>query len=292
MSTLTKILIVLLTLSSIFLCGIVVTYVGSADDYKQKNTSLINKLNATEENAKKANKALEENKNAMQQQKKEIDDQIATLKTASEDLQSKLGNVEREKSALLAEVEKWTTITRDFYQTTDKQGQLLKNTLDELNKLQTEQVKERKELKETTASLMEKMAIIDTLETDKKRLVEQNTELQKRLDQFLQPGGRVATEGMPVTPKKDTAQPVAPAAPVREIALKGKVKSVDLKNSMASISLNAADGVKEGMKFYVTRGSEFICDILISDVSGKEAVGFIELMQQQPKAGDTVSTNL
>ena len=292
MSTLTKILIVLLTLSSIFLCGIVVTYVGSADDFKQKNTSLTNKFNAAEENAKKANKALEENKALIQQQKKEIDDQIATLKTASEELQSKLGNVEREKSALLAEVEKWTTITRDFYQTTDKQGQLLKSTLDELNKLQTEQVKTQKELKETTGSLMEKMAIIDTLETDKKRLIEQKTELASKLDQLLQPGGKVAAEGTAVTPKKDTAQPTAGGGTVREINLKGRLTAVDLKNSMASISLSSADGVKEGMKFYVTRGSEFICDVLISDVSGKEAVGFIELIQQQPKVGDTVSTNL
>ncbi len=292
MSTLTKILIVLLTLSSIFLCGIVVTYVGSADDFKQKNAGLTNKFNAAEENAKKANKALEENKSLIQQQKKEIDDQIAALKASSEELQSKLGNVEREKSALLAEVEKWTTITRDFYQTTDKQGQLLKSTLDELNKLQSEQVKTQKELKETTGSLMEKMAIIDTLETDKKRLIEQKTELASKLDQILRPGGKVAAEGTTVTPKKDTAQPTASGGTVREINLKGKLTAVDLKNSMASISLSSADGVKEGMKFYVTRGSEFICDVLISDVSGKQAVGFIELVQQQPKVGDTVSTNL
>ena len=40
MSKLTKILIVLLTISSIFLCGIVVTYVANADDYRQENKSL------------------------------------------------------------------------------------------------------------------------------------------------------------------------------------------------------------------------------------------------------------
>ena len=36
MSTLTKVLIVLLTIASIFLCGIVVTYVASAENYKDK----------------------------------------------------------------------------------------------------------------------------------------------------------------------------------------------------------------------------------------------------------------
>ena len=51
-------------------------------------------------------------------------------------------------------------------------------------------------------------------------------------------------------------------------------------------------GVKEGMKFHVTRGDEFICDILITDVDTEEAVGVLELVQQQPNVGDTVSTNL
>lgn len=50
MSTLTKILIVLLTLSSIFLCGIVVTYVANAEDYKQKNRFLMTSLSAAKEN--------------------------------------------------------------------------------------------------------------------------------------------------------------------------------------------------------------------------------------------------
>ena len=36
MSTLTKVLIIVLSVSSIFLCGIVATYVGSASDYKER----------------------------------------------------------------------------------------------------------------------------------------------------------------------------------------------------------------------------------------------------------------
>jgi hypothetical protein len=70
------------------------------------------------------------------------------------------------------------------------------------------------------------------------------------------------------------------------------VSAVDLKNKMASISIGSADGVKDGMKFHVTRGDKFICDILIIDTDTEEAVGALELMQEQPKAGDTVSTNL
>ena len=63
---------------------------------------------------------------------------------------------------------------------------------------------------------------------------------------------------------------------------------------MASISIGTADGVKEGMKFHVTRGDKFICDILIIDTDAEEAVGALELLdlaREQPKAGDTVVIN-
>ena len=66
---------------------------------------------------------------------------------------------------------------------------------------------------------------------------------------------------------------------------------VDLKNSLARISLGSADGVKDSMKFHVTRGDQFICDISIIDIDPEESVGILELVQQPPKANDSVSTN-
>ena len=38
---------------------------------------------------------------------------------------------------------------------------------------------------------------------------------------------------------------------------------------MASVSVGKTEGVKEGMKFHVTRGDEFICDIQIIDVEAE-----------------------
>ena len=58
MSTLTKVLIVLLTLSSICLCGIVGTYVSNALNYKKLYTDLKNAKLAAEENEKNAKKQL------------------------------------------------------------------------------------------------------------------------------------------------------------------------------------------------------------------------------------------
>jgi chromosome segregation ATPase len=268
----------------------VVTYVANADNYRQKYDD----LRADKDSLSKKVRDLTEQVNEKIEQKKQLEDklnsEITSLRAEIDGLQTNLDNAEREKAALLQKVNNWTSITKDFYQTTDKQGQLLKNTLDELNKVQAEQIRQRKELNETTAALVEKMAIIETLEAENKRMLEEKTELQNRLDQFLQPVGKVAAKAVPVTPRKEAARPAAPEA--RDIALQGLVTAVDLKNSVASISIGTADGVKEGMRFHVTRGDEFLCDILIIDVDAEEAVGIMELIQQQPKVGDNVSTNL
>jgi myosin heavy subunit len=292
LSTLTKILVVLLTLSSIFLCGIVVTYVANADDYRQKYDGLKTDKDSLSKKVDDLTKQVNENLEQKKQIENKLSTEITSLKTEKGALQTNFDNAEREKAALLQQVNKWTSITNDFYETNDKQGQLLKNTLEELNKVQTEQVSQRKELDETTKALEEKMAIIETLQAENKRIQEERAELQNRLDKFLQPIGKTAAAAMPVTPRKEAAQPATTETEIRDIALQGLVTAVDLKNAMATISIGTADGVKEGMRFHVTRSNNFLCDILIVDADTKEAVGALELVQQQPNVGDTVSTNL
>jgi len=267
----------------------VVTYVANADNYRQQSKQLSADLRASREKEKSAKKQMEENIAKSQQLQDKLNEQIASLQQQISQLKTDLNNVEREKATLLAKVNSWTSIVKDFSQTNEKQGQLLKNTLAELNRVQAEQVKLKKNLDETSTTLLEKMAVIETLQADKKRLVEEKTELQNRLDQVLRPAGEVTAALVPVTPKKELAKP---APPVREIGLKGLITKVDLKNSMASISIGSADGVKKDMKFYVTRGDEFICEIAIIGVETEESVGILKLVQQPPKVGDNVTTNL
>ena len=288
MSTLTKVLIVLLTLSSIFLCGIVVTYVANAENYRQRydrlssETSALKKKN--EDLTKQVNEQIED-KDALE---KKLRSQIASLNTELTGLKSELKEVDREKETLLQKVNSWTSIVKDFSETNDKQGTLLKNTLEELKKIQSEQIRQGKELNETTTTLIEKMALIDALESEKRRLLEEKTDLQNRLENLLQPAGKMEVP-TPVTPEQDKARPAGPET--RQIDLKAVVTAVDLKNSMAGISIGSTDGVKENMKFHVTRGDEFICDIVIFDVDTAESVGMLELVQQPPQVGDSVSTS-
>ena len=290
MSRLTQILIILVVVSSLFLCGIVVTYVANADNYRQK----YNDLRSDRDSLSRKVKNLTEQVNEEIEQKEQLEDrlsgEIATLSVEIDRLQNDLKNTEREKSTLLQKVNSWASIVEDFSKTNDEQGQLLKNTLDELKEAQAGQIKSHKELNETTAALVEKMAIIETLDAETKRLLEEKTELQNRFDELLRPLGQAVAPAVAVTPTREVARPARPG--VRDIELRGLITAVDSKNSMAGISIGSADGVKEGMRFHVTRGNEFLCDILIIDVDAEEAVGVLELVQQQPKVGDNVSTNL
>ena len=66
-----------------------------------------------------------------------------------------------------------------------------------------------------------------------------------------------------------------------------------MKEKIAAISIGKTDGVKEGMRFHVARGSEFICDVIIIEVDSERAVGILDLLgDRQPRVGDNASTNL
>ena len=285
MSTLTKVLIVLLTMASIFLCATVVTYVANADNYKQKYDSLYSGYQAAKKNEDNAKTQLNNTIEEKDRDTVKLGEQIASLEEQINKLQNDLVTAERERDNANRKVNDWASIVRDFSKTVENNEKLAKDALAQRDLKEAELIKQDKELKDTTAALMENMAIVRQLQEGSKRLLEEKTELQNKLDQYLRQYGKAIAEPMPVTTR-----------PTKDIDLNGSITEVDLKNLLAEISIGTADGVKEGMRFHLTRGDNFICDIVILDVWPEKAVGWIELLQDQPqnqpKINDTVSTNL
>jgi len=293
LSTLTKVLIVLLTVASIFLCGIVVTYVANADNYKQKYESLNSSYQAAKRNEDSAKTQLNTAIEAKDRDAEKLRQQIALLEKQNGDLGIALKNAESERDNANQKVNNWAAIVMDFSKTLENYEKLVKNAIAERDAKETALIKQDKELKDTTASLMENMAIVKQLQEESKRLLEEKTELQNKLDQYLQQYGEAIGEPIPVTPKEGA---VSLAPPTRDIDLNGSITEVDLKNLLAEISIGTADGVKEGMRFHLTRGDRFICDLVVLDVWPERSVGWIELLQDQPQnqpqVDDKVSTNL
>jgi hypothetical protein len=290
LSTLTKILMVLLTITAIFLCGIVVTYVANADNYRQKYDSLQTRFQSEQQKRTSAEQQLEKTTEQANRLEKELNDKIASINIKIEQLQGELDKAEREKSQLLQRVDGFAAEVATFTKTNEDQRSLLEDTIKTWKTVEADLIKEQNEHKETARLLLEKLAIITTLQEQNKRLTEENAGLQGRADKSLMQYGKITVPPAPVTQITETAQPAA--LPTREIGLKGRIVNVDIKNKMVEISIGKAQGVEMNMRFHATRSDQFICDIVIVDVEPEKAVGRLELLQYEPQPGDIISTNL
>ena len=89
MGILAKVLIVLLSFSSLFLCGMVVTYVGTAENYKEKYNEAKNTVSVLKAEAATARKLAEEKSQLVKEKEdqlelqiQELTNQVANLETA------------------------------------------------------------------------------------------------------------------------------------------------------------------------------------------------------------------
>jgi chromosome segregation ATPase len=247
---------------------------------------------AAEQNEINARKQLKLANDTADERELKLNDKINALNVEIDQLETQLTEAKREAVTATEEESKWKTATVEFYNTNERQRKLLEDTLAKLKAIQTDQIQGDQELKETTDTLIRKMAIISDLEKKLKLTLEEKTDMQNQLGQQLQKSGQTIAPPVTVTQVKETARVATPAV---DIGLNGLISTVDLENSLAEISIGSANGVKQNMKFHVTRADKFICDIVILDVEPENAIGTLELIdatKEQPKAGDNVSTNL
>ncbi len=288
MSTLTKVLIVLICLFSIFLCGIVVTYVGSATNYKAAYEQQKSTQQALKAKSEKLTEQLDAKIAAIQNLEDGMSEKLQALKKERSRIETELRNSRRDSLAYQERVNSWAGVVKGLNQTISDIEQSLKLARSELDQMRNNQIKDRKNLNQITSVLNEKMAQIDSLEGERRRLLEQKVALENKLNEF----GIAATGIEPVTQTKAVAIHAPAIVPSEGVILRGFISAVDLQNSLVTISLGSADGVRKGLKFYTARGGEFICEITITDVDVDNAAGIMELVQQTPRVGDSVTTSL
>lgn len=157
LSTLTKILVVLLSLFAIFLCGLMVSYVGSANNYKalyegeelarqtvqSENISLIARY---EEQVAKT-KELEIKK----------DLEIQSLQDRLNQVTVNLQQTERLKQEYQSRADSWKGVMTGLEQSVSSMIDSLKLTRDQLENSRSNNIKIQKELDQKTASLYEKL---------------------------------------------------------------------------------------------------------------------------------------
>lgn len=290
MSTLTKVLIVLLTVFSIFLCGIVVTYVANADNYRQTAKEYRDKYSS-------AQKSESDTLADWDRYQKEALREQANLKKNIKELEGSITKLEGDIDALTRDNTTWkqkVADSTDVIETANaalrQQTQLFEKAQQQVKDLTADRERRTRELEETDLRLMEQMALVVQMQAQNRDLTQENQELETRLNQLLQQYGRGVAPTTRVTPVPAVAKPAE--APTRPLDLAGTITAVDMTNGLAQISIGTAAGIKRNMKLHVTRGDQFVCDLLIVDADPDKAVGELRLVQAQPKVGDRVTTNL
>jgi len=293
LSALTKVLVVLLTVFSIFLCGIVVTYVANADNQRERAEQALRRVRQAEASAEDAMAQEEQQKQAAAAKETELGQEIADLQVSITRLQAQIDTLKRENSQLVQEVTNMGAAVRMANETAAKLRDQAAAAEQEVGILRAEQSDRNKELQEKTQALMERIAVIADLEKKNRQLIEERQGFESQLGRTLQRYGRAPTRPQTVTPAQGAARPAQPPVQgTREIDLNARVTQVDLANKVAAISIGSAAGVREGMEFLVRRGDDFICKIVIFDVDPDKAIGTLGLIQANPRAGDLVATNL
>ena len=285
MSTLTKILVVLLSLFSIFLCGMMVTFVGSAKNYKREYTEQLKNAEYAHAELAKKDELFNAQVNKYKELESKLQETIVTLESEKNVLVADLRKTERLSAQYQSQADSWKGVMTGFEQSVRSLQASLQQTQQQLDTARSEGIKDQKELNQITADLYAKIVQLQSLEAERRRLLEQKTELEKQISS-LSVGA--AVEVRPVTPLVRTAVPASETTAAADI--KGVV--VDVNETLVQLSVGSADGVRENMVFHVTRGDQFLCDIVVTNIDINQSAGVLQLVQQQPRVGDTASTQL
>ena len=286
MSALTKILIIIVSITAFILVTASVTYVGTAENYKAKAQSLQNDINVVKEEKAALQSLFDTKSFQLKSNQEQWQKQLEDLTRSNSDLEVDLRTekrtsleYQRRMDGLLAELTGLRTTIQNM-------ELALQKTQDELEQSRTTSVKEKTELTQLTDTLYQRIVEIQNLEVQVKRLLEEKTILENQVIGTTSP----VSQATLVTPETDYAMPVniEPVSVAAVSGLKGLITSV--KGGLAEVSIGIADGLKKNDVLHVYRGGDFICDISITDVDTNKAAGVIELEQQRPRIGDTATT--
>jgi hypothetical protein len=288
LSTLTKVLIILQTVFSILLCGIVATYVANASDYNKKYEMSVTSKELAETDKSNIEEEWAATKVKLTEAQKKAEEASPALQAQIVKLKDNLTRTQAEIDTLNKRVTDSMATIQAAAATASQQTRLYEAAHAQLKVAESDKIQLTKEYDETQSVLLEKFAVVASQDKMIRQLEEEKSEIQGRLEQYLRQYGKVAA---PATAATLVPSKVQLAQPVKAIGLKGLISDLDIANQLAEISLGSTDGVKEGMKFIVTRDNQFVCNVVVLDVDAERAVGILDLVKKTPVTGDRVSTN-
>ena len=265
-----------------------VSFVVNTNNYKEMYQHQKDLYDSAQTAVAQANSQYDEQKKKMALMEDDLRAQILDLQERNNKIAADLTNAERQSQKYQAQADTWKGVLAGFEQSIRNLQESLQSTQTQLDQARAQGIKDAKDLNQISSQLYEKLVQLDALDADRKRLLEQKKELETQLSSSSLPGSGPAQVSV-VTPIPGPAQPAS--APITVgMDIRGLI--TDVKSNMVTLSVGTSDGVQKDMVFHVTRGDQFLCDVIITNVDINKSAGVLELIQQQPRIGDTASTKL
>ncbi len=263
-----------------------IVFVGNSSNYKAKYEDQANLRAAAESDLAMKASHFDEQLKKSNELKTSLQQEIQNLKSDNNKLAKDKQQAERLAEQYLGQADSWKGVMAGFEQSVRNLQASLDQAQTQLDDARSQGIKDQKELNQITAELYEKITLLQDLEAERRRLLEQKQALEAQVASGATTAAR-PREVIPVTPLNQIA---APAAVVTGTDVKGLVVAVG--ESMVQLSVGSADGVTKDTVFHITRGDSFLCDVVVTDVDINKCAGVLELVQQRPQVGDTASTQL
>lgn len=214
-----------------------------------------------------------------------LQDTILLLEADKNQLVADLRSAQRDSTRFQADAESWRGVMTGFEQSVRNLQASLQQTQQQLDTARSQGINDQKELNQITADLYTKIVQLQSMEAERRRLLEQKTELEQQIS---------ALSMAPAREVRGVTQPVSTALPASSVTAAHDIRGVvlDVDQTLVHLSVGAAEGVRESMVFHVTRGDQFLCDVVITNVDINQSAGVLQLVQQRPRPGDAASTQL
>ncbi len=283
MSFLTKVFVLLVSLLSIFLSGIVVSFVLNTNNWKMAYDKEVIRSRAAQVQAVVAEESLSKGLARRENIIAQLNDKIIQLETVNNSLVSDMETLLQEKAIATNQSFTAVTLSGTLRETIDNMYKAQQVIQKDLREAHENMLVAQKNVTELRRSNMELTANNDQLELVRKQQVETIARLENDLDAQLQ---SPKVKGEDWLEKNDSVTQL----PIYEsgVPIRGQVTAVE--QDLASISIGSSSGVRKNMKFLVYRNEQYLGDLQITHVEPSESAGRINLRRGLIVKGDSVTT--
>lgn len=284
MHWMTKAFVVAAAVLCIGLSALVIAYAVNTDRVAADYRNMVSAKAAAEASVASANAAAS-------QRQAELNNDLTAARQSNANFASKVTDLEAERASLINEKNKAESARQaleskiaELTETQKSLVSLVSSYREEVTKLRDNELSGRRAMLELDDRINDLESQRQVLEQNVRALQEQLAEARKTAD--------AATSGKPLA--AGVEQPYQYSGPV----INGKIDDVRAdpgsNSTLAKLSVGTNSRVAKNMIFYITRGSEFVGKVIVSETDLGWSIGRIDTLGRtvDVRAGDTVSSRL